>query len=367
MDARERLLTALNNQKPDRLPAQVHRWMSYYLRTYLGGIDQWTAYERFGMDMVIYSDPIANYTEKEKAAWVLERAATGTDEQGVRRWRITVKTPGGELTGAEASNEITTWTTEFLVKTEPDFDLFARYCPAPRFDWSPVVRDMNRLGSRGIIRTASRGYGQGAPWQDLCTLMGTVPAIMTAIDEPERVKHMLDVILTKRLETVEKSLPNPSDIVSTGGGAGSDTVISPDLHERVCSPYDRAYHAAIHEKSPHVKIVYHLCGGMMSLLDQLAQNGADGIETMTPPGMGGNTDLANAAKRVGDRLFFVGGFDQQAGFERGTPEDARKIVYECHAARPAGGYICCPSDHFFHGDPENVQAFADAARECRYD
>ena len=53
MTSRERLLTALNNGRPDHLPCQVHGWMDYYLRHYLGGMDWWQACERFGMDCAI--------------------------------------------------------------------------------------------------------------------------------------------------------------------------------------------------------------------------------------------------------------------------------------------------------------------------
>ncbi len=35
MTSRDRLLTALSNEKPDRLPGQVHNWMPYYLQTHL--------------------------------------------------------------------------------------------------------------------------------------------------------------------------------------------------------------------------------------------------------------------------------------------------------------------------------------------
>ena len=98
----------------------------------------------------------------------------------------------------------------------------------------------------------------------------------------------------------------------------------------------------------------------------MVDNHADGLETMTPPGMGGDCDLAEATRRVGDKLFFIGGFDQGEGFEKGTPQRARELVYACHAACPDGGYICSASDHFFHGDPQNIQAFADAAKECVY-
>jgi len=83
--------------------------------------------------------------------------------------------------------------------------------------------------------------------------------------------------------------------------------------------------------------------------------------------MGGDCDLAEAQSRVGDALCFIGGFDQNAGFEQGTPAEVRAQVEQLHSCCPNGGYICSPSDHFFFGDPANIQAFADAARACRYD
>lgn len=57
MTSRERMLTVLENGRPDRLPGQVHSWMRYYLQNFLGGCDQFEAYERFGLDMAIYSGP----------------------------------------------------------------------------------------------------------------------------------------------------------------------------------------------------------------------------------------------------------------------------------------------------------------------
>ena len=103
------------------------------------------------------------------------------------------------------------------------------------------------------------------------------------------------------------------------------------------------------------------------MLDLVVQTGADGLETMTPPSMGGDCDLALASQRVGDQIFFIGGFDQNAGFERGTPEVARRLVFDCfEATRERAGYIIAPSDHFFHGDPATLQAFADACKECVY-
>ena len=104
----------------------------------------------------------------------------------------------------------------------------------------------------------------------------------------------------------------------------------------------------------------------MPLLEMIAESGADCLETMTPPSMGADCRLAEAQKRVGDKLAFIGGFDQNAGFEKGNPLLIRKMVRELFEACPNGGYICSPSDHFFFGDTENLRAFANACRECKY-
>ena len=97
--------TAINNGKPDRLPGQVHGWMSYYLQTYLGGIDQFEAYERFGLDMAIYAGPNFTYDERDLANWQVERTDLGTDADGVRSWIDVIKTPEGELHTAGSAND----------------------------------------------------------------------------------------------------------------------------------------------------------------------------------------------------------------------------------------------------------------------
>ena len=66
---------------------------------------------------------------------------------------------------------------------------------------------------------------------------------------------------------------------------------------------------------------------------------------------------------MGDRLFFIGGLDQNAGFERGNPALPREMVQQLHRCCPEGGYICAPSDQFFYGSIENLSAFAEACRE----
>jgi len=366
MSSRERLLTVLNNGKPDHLPCQVHSWMSYYMKTYLGVSDQYAAYARFpGMDWVIYQDPAFVYDPQDLANWQVKKTGLGQDASGNWNWIEEIETPEGSLFWRRSRNEFTSWDTEHLIKDERDFELWNKYVPVPiAVDWTPVSEAKRRIGDKGIVRGGFWGFGQGSPWQDWCILRGTQPAIMDTFDRPEWVHYALEAMLEKKLRVIELAGHFELDLVETGGGAGSSTVISPTIQREFCVPYDRRQHAALHAAG--TKVVYHLCGGVMPFLDFVVQNGADGLETMTPPSMGGDCDLAEANRRVGDRLFFIGGFDQNRGFERGTPEIAARLVRECFAACPNGGYICSPSDHFFHGDPANIQAFVDEANRCVY-
>lgn len=366
MTSRERMLVALENGRPDRLPCQVHGWMDYYLRHYLGGADWWEANERFGLDCAMYVSPRYEYDERRLADWRPRRVELGVDADGTHRWVEVIATPRGELRHAGAYNEITAWETEPLVKTERDFELWAAFSPVPvRADLSPVEETYDRLGDRGIIRSHPFYPGQGSPWQAFCVLAGTERAIYWAIDDPAFVHHALEVLLERSMRVTGMWRGTKADMVEIGGGAGSNTVISPKMFEEFCLPYDRRQIGLFHELG--LKVVYHLCGGLMRMLELVVRTGADGLETMTPPSMGGDCDLREASARVGDELFFIGGFDQRAGFEHGTPETARRLVFECfEATREKAGYIIAPSDHFFHGDPANIAAFAAACRECVY-
>jgi uroporphyrinogen decarboxylase len=361
------MLTALHNGRPDRLPCQVHGWMNYYLTRYLGGLDAWAAFERFGMDFAIYVSPNCTYEERDRERWQCDRRDLGTDADGNHRWHETITTPKGTLTHAGAWNAITGWETEHLIKTPVDFELWDAYCPVPaRVDLAPVRAARERLGDRGIIRSHPFSPGQGSPWQSFCTMIGTEQAIMLGMDEPATLHQILQAILRRTLRVTEMWAGTPADMVEVGGGAGSSTVISPAFYREFGLPYDQRQNALFHALG--LKVVNHFCGGLMPMLDLVVESGADGLETMTPPAMGGDCDLREASRRVGDKLCFIGGFDQNAGFENGTPAQTRALVRACfEATRDQAGYILCPSDHFFQGEPACLAAFADEARQCVYD
>jgi len=106
---------------------------------------------------------------------------------------------------------------------------------------------------------------------------------------------------------------------------------------------------------------------MMPILEDIADLGVDAMETFTPQGMGADVDLAEAKKRIGERVCMIGGFDQFHFFVGCTPDETRAEVRRCfEAAGGGGGYIISPSDHFFEAEPELLQAFVDGAHGCIY-
>lgn len=364
MTGRERFLTALENKKPDRLPCQVHNWMPYYLDTYLNGMDAYQAYEHIGMEPVIYEFPALKFDENDLKNWVYEYRDLGTVD-GVSSFAQIYHTPEGDLTVKGARNKFTSWETEHMIKTEDDFELYRKYYPMPvAADWSSVIRARDRIGDKGIVRMWVNQYGQPGTWQSLTCLLGTENAIMKTFDEPDWVHYALKTINDKTILGIERMGKIEADLVENGGGAASSTVISPALHKEFCLPYDRQVHAALHAQG--TKVVYHMCGGLMPLLETAAENGADALETMTPVGMGGDCDMESAARRVGDRLAFIGGFDQSRGFEKGDVKFIREEVERLFRAKPDGGYIISPSDHFFFGEPKYLMEFVKAVKECVY-
>lgn len=363
MNGRDRFLIALINGKPDRLPCQVHSFMTYFLlKNWL--FNNLHAYKYFDMDPVLYVGPKYIYSDEASKNWKVVNKFKSI-RKGVYSYDKIIHTPKGNLTTSYSINVYTRWDTEPLIKTEEDFELFREFYPVPiSADWKRVIKARDKIGDSGIVRSVSLGYGQSGAFQSLANMMDSVNLIYKAYDEPDWVHYALNEINKKYIEAVNNSGRIESDLIETGGGAGSSTIISPDMHKEFCLPYDRELHKAIKDNGGMV--TYHLCGGLMPLLTLVASNGADVLETMTPPDMGGDCNLKRASEIIGDKMAFIGGLDQNKYFEKGNPDIIRQAVRDLFESKPNGGYICSPSDHFFFGNKENIKAFSKACKECVY-
>jgi uroporphyrinogen-III decarboxylase len=222
----------------------------------------------------------------------------------------------------------------------------------------------DQLGDRGILRGFVWGDQAGC-WQHACCLMDVNELILACFDKPDWVHEFLRCLLEKKLRFIESMKGAKFDLIETGGGAASSTLISPDIHKEFCTPYDRKIHDALHELG--FKVSYHTCGGTLGIEELIVANGCDVSETLAPVSIGGNQEPWEFAAKVAGRLALIGGLDQFSVLTDGTIEDIRAKVRELfEKVGRNGGYICAASDHFFETPLDNLKAFADAARECVY-
>ncbi len=384
MTSKERLIAALECRKPDRLPVTTHHVMPYFLNQCLGGISNDEFFDRFGLDAIRwfmaykpdpakgeYFDPnhVPGYLEARRVVsdnWRIEAETLPGREYQTVRCRFV--TPRKTLTMELQSNEYTSWVTERLVKVKDDIEVIAIYAPRLRCDVEAVNREVAAFGERGLVRgfiNFFEVYGQSGCWQDAAVLYGITDLILATFDDPAWVHEFLKILFERKKSFVESLKGARYDIIEHGGGDASSTVISPGIFDEFVAPYDKALTAEAHAAGQ--RVVYHTCGGMMPFLERIADLGVDAMETFTPRGMGGDTGLKEARRRLGQRMCMIGGFDQLHFFKECSPDETRREVRRCFAeAGETGGFILSPSDHFFDADPDLLAAFADEARRCFY-
>jgi len=373
MTSKERMMRALGKEKPDRLPATIHQWQQYHLDRHMGGMDALAAFKSVGLDASIqYFEAMGQFWIPDAERFVVqspqwrEAIEVVSADPDNKILKHTIRTPGGALTYSTGGDRMTTWITEYLIKRHEDVELIEKYMPVARLDKARVAAAYDAVGDAGILRGFVWGDQAGC-WQHACCLLDAQDLILEAFDHPEWVHRLLRVLLAKKLRFIEESLVGARfDLIETGGGAGSDTLISPELHREFCLPYDRQLHRALHEAGH--RTTYHTCGGMMRILDLIVSNETDASETLAPPGVGGNIkDPAAVHEVFGGRVAMIGGVDQFHVLTDGGADQIRAEVWRLFEGFGRdGGYICSASDHFFETPPENLAVFAGAARECAY-
>jgi len=376
---------ALEGRAPDRLPATTHHVMPYFLDTYMGGMSHREFFDHFGLDAAIWIAPCkpnataGDYFDPDQGEpgflaskrivsdnWRVESEDIIGEKYPTARFRI--HTPKGVLTSTLQTHAHSSWVTERLIKERNDIDVIGEFATAPLCDVEAVNKAGAEFGERGLVRghiCCFEVYGQPGCWQDAACLVGIERLIMAALEDPQWVHKLLAILQRRKLIYVKSLEGAHYDVLELGGGDASSTVISPQIFDEFVAPYDAELIRAAHEAGQ--RIVYHTCGGMMPFLERIVGMNPDAMETFTPAGMGGDADLKEAKRRIGDKVCMIGGFDQGHFFKDCTPEQTKAEVRRCfEETGTGGGYILSPSDHFFDAEPALIQAYAEAARDCTY-
>ena len=385
MTSKQRFLTAINKKVPDRLPFTTHHLLTYFLNKYYGGKSSFEFFKEYNMDPIVwitphtfdgtkgdYFDPNQSkvgFLESRRIVndnWRIEHKKIQGQKGNLTRYNFI--TPKKTLSMVRGDNDYTSWVVEPLIKEKSDIEILAEYMTHPKCDIEEVNKTVDAYGEEALIRShicVFDIFGQPGCWQDAVCMFGIEPLIMETYDDPQWVHEFLSILQKRKLTYINSMKGANYDILELGGGDASTTVISPKLFNEFVAPYDSKLIEAAHNAGQ--RIVYHTCGGMMPILEDIADMKPDAMETFTPKEMGADVDIKEAKRRIGDKVCMIGGFNQVHFLKDCSPEDTRKEVRRCFdGAGEGGGYILSPSDHFFDVDLELIKVYADEAMKCTY-
>lgn len=325
MTNRERVITTLRHEQPDRVPYQIgftQRARAAMAERY--GEDVFATIDNCFAGVAAGPGPLEGWIDTD----------TWQDEFGVQ-WDRSVDRDIGVVCN----------------RLLPERDLKGLYLPDP---YDPARWD-------GFARRVAAAHGRCVQFaigfslfERAWTLRGMDELFVDLIEAPEFVDELLDRICDYNVALVEQAVQYPIDVVHFGDDWGSQRglMMGPALWERFLMPrLERMYGVA---KTAGKFVSIHSCGHVQEVFPQLIAIGLDCFNPFQPEVM----DPYEMKRLYGDRLAFWGGVSTQRLLPYGTPDEVRAEVGRLlREVGEGGGYICAPA-HSIPGDarPENIMA-----------
>lgn len=161
------------------------------------------------------------------------------------------------------------------------------------------------------------------------------------------------------------ALNGNADIIKIGDDLGTQQslLMSPDMYRRVLKPIHADFIRFIKDRT-NAKIMFHSCGDVYPLLDDLVDIGID-ILNPVQTSAGKLSDLARLKTRYGQNLTFCGAIDTHQILNRGTPEGVRAEVDRVvQVLGPGGGYLAGAVHTVMNDVPAaNILSMVDSVEE----
>ena len=387
MNSRERVMTVLRHEPPDRVPVDlgstavsgIHQRANDGLKALLGieadepvhdvvqglVVPDERILQRFGVDLRrVALRPPSN------ASAVLPSGSEDTycDEWGMRRRRT-------DLYWEIVAHPLADAKVEDLRHYPFGSPFGVAQGKAQGRPW-PNPHDPCRVA--GLAEEARRLYREtdyalvadflgGGIFEQALWMRGFERFMMDMISDEPFATALLDTLLELYIEfyAVYLEAVGPYvQIVALGDDLGMQTgpLISPELYRRLIKPRHKELYDFIHSRT-EAKILHHTCGSVLLFVQDLIDVGVDILNPIQTSAQG--MDPAALKREFGERLIFHGGIDVQQILPFVTPERVREEVRHIVATLgQGGGYIFAPS-HNIQADvpPENIVAMYETIQE----
>ncbi len=369
MTPRERVLTALNHQEPDRVPTVL--WGSYYtlndgtyfnVLKYLQLGDPLPPFRRYlSRNSNYYDDRVLDRLGTDaRYIWSgftdLGRARMGLDNTDA--WGVKWERRGRHLTTVSAP----------LAGAEIEqVDNYPWPDPADYFDFDLMKRRLAMLRKEYPHHAiGARSVNSCGPFEQAAELRGRADFFMDTLANPELAQLIVDkctAVIVRGQEIYLDMIGQDIDFFEIPGddfGANKALMISPDTFRTMFKPAMTRIAGTVKDYRRDLPVVFHSDGAITAIIPDLIEAGIDVLNPLEPLPA---TDWAAIKREFGHRLCFMGGVDiRQAmtGPVEGVIEEVKKRLA---IFGDGGGYIVTSANHLqVDVPPENIVALFEAAR-----
>ena len=326
------MLAALRREQPDRVPVFL------FLNPYG---DRWYTQDPSyasvlaaceALEDVVYDWPFPSGFFHTAAELTTERR-----DQGSGVTEHVIHTPRGPITKVTAPSWRGGGAVKRWISTPEDARrvLSVPYEPS-RPDLGPFLQERERLRGRAVARMG---------FQDPICMAGLVDeealAVWT-IEERALLRELLDTCFQRIRDELRHCLEGGLGPIFhfSGPEYALPPLMSPRDFEEFVVAYDTPLVELIHSY-PDRYVIIHSHGRVSRFLERFAAIGMDGLNVLEPPPIG-DTRLADAKRRIGDRVCLIGNV-QYDDLARGSKEKIERLVREAiRDGAPGGGFILCP-------------------------
>lgn len=373
MTPRNRLLTALNHERPDRAPIDLGGIVTgIHVNAYDGlkrllGIEEEAVILDFKQQLARPSDTVLDalgvdtrFLDAGLRAQVAVEAGEDddyylyTDAWGIL-WRMPKSKP---LYYDMANHPLAGLSAEDL----DHYDI-----PAPLGVDDPGVVAMGEI-ARELYENTDYGlvvFGPASFFEFAWYLRGFENYMMDMVLNEAFLDKLLDILLEQHLAYWDAHLKHIGQYVQVVQvaddlGHQGGPMMSLELYDRFIHPRHREVISFIKARTD-AKVFQHSCGAVRQFLPRLIENGIDILNPVqvTAEGM----DAAELKAEFGDRLSFWGGIDTQHILPNGTPEEVAAETRRIIGILGEGGGYVVNTVHNIQADvpPENILALFQAA------
>lgn len=369
MDSRQRVLTAMQHQIPDRVPVDLSWGLAPALKARLQRITgSGDPDEYFQLDVRFVSPELSKGwdtipgindeahldpdSEAKEAAFRLY-LGTQTSELAITEWGV------GHRRGSIYHF------IQFIhpLATARSVAAIERF-PFPTFDepwrWKRIDEIIAGYHQRGLCVA---GMAASTIFETAWQLRGFENLLEDFILNPDLANSLLDTVTEIRCAVVGELVRRGVDVLVLGDDVAQQggMLINPEMWRQWLRPRLTKVIAAARRANPNILVLYHCDGNLRPIIPDLIQIGVDILNPVQPECM----SPESLKEEYGHYLSFWGTIGTQTTFPFGTPQQVKdEVQLRIETVGQDGGLLLGPTHVLEPEVPwENIVAFFEAVEE----